>query len=104
MAKIRIHELAKRVGLSTKEVVERLRAAGVEVRSNLSSVDESTEKLLKPAASAPAPQTPAPREPAPQAPAAPARPAAAQPPASTTPARPAPARPVAPPPSAGQPA
>ncbi|HKY33423.1 MAG TPA: translation initiation factor IF-2 N-terminal domain-containing protein, partial [Candidatus Polarisedimenticolia bacterium] len=57
MAKIRIHELAKRVGLPTKEVVERLRAQGVEVRSNLSSVDEESDTRLKaaPAAAAPAP-------------------------------------------------
>ncbi|HET6373781.1 MAG TPA: translation initiation factor IF-2 [Candidatus Polarisedimenticolia bacterium] len=57
MAKIRIHELAKRVGLSSKDVVDRLRASGVEVRSNLSSVDEEVEALLRPgsAGGAPAP-------------------------------------------------
>ncbi|MGH9868379.1 MAG: translation initiation factor IF-2 [Candidatus Polarisedimenticolia bacterium] len=83
MAKIRIHELAKRVGLSTKDVVEKLRAQGVEVRSNLSSVDEDVEKLLSPSAvktpPAPAP-TKAPAASAPRpTPPAPARPAAKPP-------------------------
>jgi len=36
---IRVHELAKSLGLTTKEVVEQLRARGVEVKSNLSVVD-----------------------------------------------------------------
>jgi translation initiation factor IF-2 len=93
MAKIRIHELAKRVGLSTKEVVERLRAAGVEVRSNLSSVDEESEKLLKAPAAAPAPAAggvpaAAPARPAAAPPSA-AAPAAHAPPARTSPPRPA---------------
>ncbi len=121
MAKIRVHELAKRMGLPTKEVVERLRAQGVEVRSNLSSVDESAEKLVASAGGAPAaapkpsakPEAPAARKSAAPAakktapPAAAARPAAKTeaPAARKTPApqpvRPAPPRPAprqAPPP------
>ena len=43
---IRVHELAKSLGLTTKEVVEQLRARGVEVKSNLSVVDEQSAALL----------------------------------------------------------
>ncbi|HEY3174641.1 MAG TPA: translation initiation factor IF-2 [Candidatus Polarisedimenticolia bacterium] len=131
MAKIRVHELAKRLGLPVKEVAERLRSHGVEIRSNLSSVDEELGKLLrapasKQAAAAPAPAPPSKaKAPAAQAPpkaqtpsahaplktpAAPARPAAAPPAAPRPPARPsevthppkpAPARTSGPPPSQG---
>jgi len=96
MAKIRIHELAKRVGLPTKEVVDRLKAQGVEVRSNLSSVDEEVQKLLTgtPAAaaaastgaSAPAVAKASPRtakKPAPKAPPAPPAAKVAAAPAAT---------------------
>ena len=41
MAKRRIYEIAKERGITTQELAERLRAAGVEVKSNLSSVEES---------------------------------------------------------------
>lgn len=49
MAKKRIYELAKARGLATQELAERLRAAGVEVKSNLSNVEESdVERVLGP--------------------------------------------------------
>lgn len=41
MAKRRIYEVAKEKGMSTHDLAELLRAAGVEVASNLSSVEES---------------------------------------------------------------
>ncbi len=41
MSKKRVHEIAKEQGLSSKEVLERLRAAGVEVKVAQSSVEEA---------------------------------------------------------------
>ena len=41
MSKKRIHEIAKEQGLSSKELLERLHAAGVEAKTASSSVDES---------------------------------------------------------------
>jgi len=122
MAKIRVHELAKRMGLPTKEVVERLQAQGVEVRSNLSSVDESVEKLIASAgrgASAPAAKpagkaaSPAPKKPStpaaskkPSGPTAAVKaPAKTGAPAAKTPAAPSPQPPAAKtPPAAARPA
>jgi translation initiation factor IF-2 len=42
MSKKRIHEIAKEQGLSSKELLERLHAAGVEAKTASSSVEEST--------------------------------------------------------------
>jgi translation initiation factor IF-2 len=41
MTKKRVHEIAKEQGLSTKELLEKLKAAGVEVKAAASSVDEA---------------------------------------------------------------
>src|SRR5258708_32817819 len=41
MAKKRVHEIAKEHGLSSKELLERLHAAGVEAKAAASSVDEA---------------------------------------------------------------
>ncbi len=41
MSKKRVHELAKEHGLSSKELLEKLKAAGVEAKAAASSVDES---------------------------------------------------------------
>ncbi len=41
MTKKRVHEIAKEQGLSSKELLERLKAAGVEVKAAASSVDEA---------------------------------------------------------------
>ena len=38
MSKVRVHELAKEFDLENKEVIERLSAAGVEVKTHSSSV------------------------------------------------------------------
>lgn len=50
MAKRRIYEIAKERGLTTQELVDKLVTAGVEVKSNLSSVEETdVDRVLKPA-------------------------------------------------------
>jgi translation initiation factor IF-2 len=115
MSKRRVHEIAKEHGLSSKELLEKLKAAGVDAKVAASSVDEGAAlKALgvgapssnggpanvaptapaKPAevASATAP-APAPPAPAAQAPAAAAPAAAASAPAA--PAAPAPGAPAA---------
>jgi translation initiation factor IF-2 len=69
----RIHEIAKERGLSSKDVLERLRAAGIEVKAASSNVDaELASKVLSDGGrAAPAPAAPAaPRPAAPQAAAA----------------------------------
>jgi len=50
MGKKRVHELAKELGLDNKEVVQRLQAAGLDVKSHSSSVyeDEARAALGKP--------------------------------------------------------
>jgi translation initiation factor IF-2 len=110
MSKKRVHEIAKEHGLSSKELLEKLQAAGVDAKAAASSVDEAAAlKALgapsangapaaaapaKQAASAPlasAPVPAAPRAPAPtQAPAAAATPSAPAP-TKSAPAVPAPA-------------
>src|SRR6476646_3803117 len=42
MSKKRVHEIAKEHGLSSKELLEKLRAAGVEAKAAASSVEEAT--------------------------------------------------------------
>jgi translation initiation factor IF-2 len=109
MSKLRVHEIAKAHGLASKELMGRLRAAGIEVKTASSSVDEDVvQKILGPvAAPSSIPDvatTPAPDgavAPAPDGPSAPTigdRPAdqPTQPPAPV----PAPDRAVAPPPVA----
>ena len=89
MAKLRVHELARELGLSSKEIIDRLGNLGVEVKSHASTLDaDAIGKLRttlngprKAAAPAPPSQPPAPppEPPAPpsQAPAAKAPPAPA---------------------------
>ncbi len=111
MSKKRVHEIAKEQGLSSKELLERLKAAGIEAKAAASSVEESAalKALGIPAASNGAPaQTPAEQAPAaPRAPAAKAEaPAGAPAPEAPAPAAAAAAAPgtaTAPPP-AGAPA
>ena len=78
MAKKRIYELAKARGVATQELAEQLRAAGVEVKSNLASVEEAdVERVLGPVGgkktvstkAAPAKKEPAKKEPAKKEPA-----------------------------------
>ncbi len=114
MARKRVHEIAKQQGLSSKEVLAALRAAGVEATAAASSVEEdvalralqdanggsgqapAAEQAKQPeaAAATAAPESPpAPRPAAPQAEGATAAPEAAKPPAGS---RDKPARPVRP--------
>jgi translation initiation factor IF-2 len=95
MSKKRVHEIAKEQGVTSKVLLERLRAAGVEVKAAASSVDEALalSALRENGAGAPAS---APAAQAPATPAAAAQPVAPSPPAAATAAAasaPAPARP-----------
>ncbi|GAA1664145.1 translation initiation factor IF-2 [Citricoccus zhacaiensis] len=126
MAKVRVHELAKELGISSKEALNKLQDMGEFVRSASSTIEPPVVKKLrsayadaapktpsKPAAAKPAAATPAPAAPAAEKPAAPATPAAEKPsapaapatakPAAATPA-PAPAAPAAQKPAAPAPA
>ena len=47
MAKLRVYELAKELGLESKELIRKLEKLGVEVRSHMSSLDEDTAKLVR---------------------------------------------------------
>src|ERR1700690_2206488 len=80
MAKKRVHEIAKAQGLSTKDLLVKLQAAGVDAKAAGSSVDEeqALSALASNGASAPAKAPPARRAAAAKAqPASPAQPKAA---------------------------
>ena len=47
MGKIKIHEIAKEIGLASKEVVERAQSLGMAVTSHMSSVAEEEAKKIK---------------------------------------------------------
>ena len=47
MAKIKIHEIAKELGLVSKEVVTRAQELGIEVTSHMSAVDEEQAEKIK---------------------------------------------------------
>ncbi len=47
MAGKRVHQLAKELGMTSKELLEALHAMGVEIQNALAAVDERTEKELK---------------------------------------------------------
>ena len=52
MAKIKIHEIAKKIGLTSKEIIEKANELGINVKSHLSSIeDEQAEKIDKEATS-----------------------------------------------------
>src|SRR5579864_3463529 len=96
----RVHQIAKERGVASKELLERLRAAGIDVKAASSNVDEEVAlKVLGNGAGTAAPVTDGKRdEPAPpppsvpktQAPATPSEPAP-QPPRAAAPPAPAPA-------------
>jgi len=46
LGKMKVHEIAKAMGLGTNEVIERLKVMGVEVKSHLSTVDEDVAKKI----------------------------------------------------------
>ena len=95
MSKKRVHEIAKEQGLSSKELLEKLKAAGIEAKAAASSVEESAalEALGVTSNGAPPSTNGAPAV-APSAPPAKSAPAAS---ASATPAPPPAAEPDAPP-------
>lgn len=48
MAKIKIHEIAKKIGLTSKEIIEKANELGINVKSHLSSIEEEqAEKIEK---------------------------------------------------------
>ncbi|MFK0074110.1 translation initiation factor IF-2 [Arthrobacter woluwensis] len=107
MAKVRVHELAKELGITSKDALAKLQSLGEFVRSASSTIEPPVAKKLRdafpgggsapapsaaPAAKAAAPAAPkapaAASTPAPQAPAAPAAPSASSAPAASPAARP----------------
>jgi translation initiation factor IF-2 len=108
MTKKRVHEIAKEQGLSSKELLEKLKAAGIEAKAAASSVEEDAAlralgaggasvpassngaPASQPSAPAKAPDTPSPLSTAPPAAASPAPAQASAPP--TGPAAPAAAK------------
>ena len=46
MKKVRIHEIAKKLGISSKKLVEEVKDLGVEIKSYMSTVDEDTATLI----------------------------------------------------------
>src|SRR5438105_12037363 len=97
MAKMRVHQIAKELGLASKDAVDMLTKLGVDVRNHASTIEDADAAklrgLVKNGSAEPSP-APAPRAAAAAAPAtrAPAPPAA-----------PAPRGPAAPPPPRPQP-
>jgi translation initiation factor IF-2 len=101
MSKKRVHEIAKEQGLSSKELLEKLKAAGVDAKAAASSVEEAV--ALKALANGPAPPAAANGAatasssngaPAAQTPTADAQPSATSTPPASAP-KPAPAQPQA---------
>ena len=47
MGKIKIHEIAKEIGLTSKEIIEKANELGIEVKSHMSGVDETEANKIK---------------------------------------------------------
>ena len=62
MARKRVHEIAKEQGLTSKELIAKLQAAGIEVKAAASSVEEA-EALTALGGNGAAPKAQAPAEP-----------------------------------------
>jgi translation initiation factor IF-2 len=102
MAKKRVHEIAKERGLTSKEVLAKLQAAGVEVKAAASSVEEDVAAKALDGGAAPKAEAPRSAEPAAKSEPAAAPAATEAPQAPTTPAsdgtpKDRPVRPVRPP-------
>jgi translation initiation factor IF-2 len=97
LSKRRVHEIAKELGISSKELLDHLHRIGIEAKTASSSVEDAVISLLKKdgirptAPAAPAEPPPPPPAPARPAPPAPPPPAAAPEPAPAEPAPPGPA-------------
>src|SRR2546423_299733 len=105
MAKMRVHQIAKELGLASKDAVDMLTKLGVDVRNHASTIEDADAAklrgLVKNGSGTPAPAPKAAAAPAPSAAPAP-RPPAASPaprlqPVAAPAANPAPAAPPAPP-------
>ncbi|MFY9635235.1 MAG: translation initiation factor IF-2 N-terminal domain-containing protein, partial [Cellulosimicrobium cellulans] len=98
MAKVRVHELAKELGITSKDAVTKLQELGEFVRSASSTIEAPVVRKLRnaypDAAAKTAAPAAAPKAPAPSAESRPAAPAPG-PAAPKAPAAPAPAAPVA---------
>ncbi len=47
MAKMRVHELAKEIGIENKTIIEFLKANNIEVKSHSSNIDDDAQKLVR---------------------------------------------------------
>ena len=47
MAKIRVHELSKQLNISNKDIIDTLGAKGIEIKSHMSSLDDSMVAIVK---------------------------------------------------------
>ena len=47
LGKIKVHEIAKEIGLTSKEIIEKANAIGIKVSSHLSAVDDEQAKKIK---------------------------------------------------------
>ncbi len=103
MSKKRVHEIAKEQGLSSKELLEKLKAAGIEAKAAASSVEE-TLALKALGTGAPGATNGGDPAAASKTSAAPAKPAAPSDPPAAKASAPAPAKPPAVAPAAGAPA
>ena len=46
MGKMKVHEIAKAMGLGTNEVIDKLKKMGIEVTSHMSAVDEDVANKI----------------------------------------------------------
>jgi translation initiation factor IF-2 len=60
MTKIRVYELAQKMGIENKELMARLKDVGLEVKSHTATIDEADAKNLLAAATPPVAETPSP--------------------------------------------
>ena len=47
MGKLKVHEIAKELGVSSKEVIEKAKAIGIEITSHLSSVEDDVANKIR---------------------------------------------------------
>ena len=47
LGKVKLHEIAKKIGVNSKEVLEKAIELGMEVKSHMSSIEEEDAKKLE---------------------------------------------------------
>ena len=47
MGKVKLHEIAKKLGLSSKEVIDKAKELGIDVKNHLSILEDSDAKKLE---------------------------------------------------------